>query len=60
MRISLLFSAIDELLDFKSVVKTYVYSYNLKVLTIDGRFSDAEIELASRGYNAKVICLKQT
>jgi hypothetical protein len=54
-QITLQFPSIIELIDFQSIVSTYIIHFNRTDLTLTGIFSEADIELAKAGYHAFVV-----
>ena len=53
--ITLQFPTIVELIEFEAVLMHHDCIINRSQLTLIGNFPDAEIELAKRAFNAKVI-----
>lgn len=54
-RVSLLFPSILELVDFTIIAETPVYIINRQRLVLTGDFTQADIELALRGFHASII-----
>lgn len=57
-KVTLIFPSILELVDFTIKVNTQVFEINRTKLSLTGKFSEEDIEVARRGFNAIILELK--